>query len=413
MRNLLLLTLFVMLGVSALHAQNNEKENDFGIHFKGFVKTDLMLDTRETVSIREGHFLLYPAPEFPDMADEDINEKTNLNMLSIQTRLTGAITAPDAFGAKTSGVIEGAFFGHSNGDINGFRLRHAFLKLDWEKSSLLVGQYWHPLFITDCFPGVVSFNTGVPFQPFSRNPQIRFTQDMGTAQLQLTASTQRDFSSTGPNGGSSVYLRNSAMPMMNALVRFDLGSVAFGFSGDYKVLTPRTFFDDPGTNNPVKTDETIGSFSALFFAKYQKNEFSWKAEGFYGQNATDLVMLGGYAETAFDQTTGEPSYTNINTLSFWTDLSYGKKFAAGLFFGYTKNLGADDDIAGNVYSRGANIEQVMRISPRVVLNSGKTRFAAELEYTSASYGAPNVKGEVENAEAVANLRLLLAAYLFF
>ena len=151
-----------------IFGQNDEK-NYFGISFGGFVKTDLIFDSRQTVSVREGHFLLYPQPESMDLAGDDLNSVSNLNMLSIQTRLSGNITAPDAFGAKISGKIEGAFFGHSNGDINGFRLRHAFVKLDWENTSLLSGQYWHPMFVTEVFPGVVSFNTGVPFQPFSRN----------------------------------------------------------------------------------------------------------------------------------------------------------------------------------------------------------------------------------------------------
>ena len=44
---------------------------------------------------------------------------------------------------------------------------------------------------------------------------------------------------------------------------------------------------------------------------------------------------------------------------------------------------------------------------------GKTRLAAEFEYTAADYGTANNQGEVENTYNVSNLRLLLAAYLFF
>lgn len=112
----------------------------FGIDFSGFVKTDIIHDSRQTVSIREGHFLLYPAQEELDINGKDINAVSNFNILSIQTRLHGKITGPDAFGAKTSGAIEGEFFGHSDGDINGFRLRHAFVKLNWTNTQLLVGQ---------------------------------------------------------------------------------------------------------------------------------------------------------------------------------------------------------------------------------------------------------------------------------
>jgi hypothetical protein len=157
MKKSLFLVLFSVILTATSIAQDN---NSFGIRFSVFVKTDIFWDSRQTVAAREGHFLLYPQNEKLDANDEDINAKANFNMLSIQTRLRGTITGPDALGAKTSGVIEGAFFGHTSGDINGFRLRHAFVKLNWTRTELLVGQYWHPAFVTYCFPGVVSFNTG-------------------------------------------------------------------------------------------------------------------------------------------------------------------------------------------------------------------------------------------------------------
>ncbi|MCB1128629.1 MAG: hypothetical protein KDM81_19185, partial [Verrucomicrobiae bacterium] len=153
-------------------------DDGFGVKWSGFVKSDHFFDSRQTVTAREGHFLLYPAPEMLDADENDINAAPNFNQLAVQTRLKATITAPDAFGAKVSGAIEGAFFGHSNPDINGFRLRHAFVKMTWDKTTLFAGQYWHPLFVIECFPGVVSFNTGVPFQPFSRNPQLRLEQKL-------------------------------------------------------------------------------------------------------------------------------------------------------------------------------------------------------------------------------------------
>ncbi|MDP3443776.1 MAG: hypothetical protein Q8T08_13025, partial [Ignavibacteria bacterium] len=185
--------IFLVLINTLLFAQS-EKPN-FGITFSGFVKSDFIFDSRQTASIREGHFLLYPQNENLDINGKDINAKSSFNMLSIQSRLTGKITGPDAFGAKTGGQIEGEFFGTTDGDINGFRLRHAFVKFDWENLSLLAGQTWHPMFILEMFPGVVSFNTGVPFQPFSRNPQIKLTYSIDKIKLILAALSQRDFQS--------------------------------------------------------------------------------------------------------------------------------------------------------------------------------------------------------------------------
>jgi len=416
----LLTTLIALFACQTMYSQSASNEKPaFGISFKGFVKTDLMFDSRQTVTAREGHFLLYPAPIVEDVNGEDINASASYNMLSVQTRLTGVITGPEAMSAKTSGVIEGAFFGHSDGDINGFRLRHALVKLDWERSSLLIGQYWNPMFIVEVFPDVISFNTGVPFQPFSRNPQIRFVQTISDLKLTLTAASQRDFTSTGPAGASSKYLRDAVIPIMDANLKYVSPEMVAGIGANYKTLKPQLV-----TAKKYKSEETISSVSAMAFAKVTSGNFTAKIEGVYGENLYDLMMLGGYAEKSILDSSSITSYTNIQTISAWTELIYGSDLQFGLFAGYTKNLGSADEIVGQYYSRGSNIASVMRISPRVQYTIGKLSFAAELEYTSAEYGLPNEKGLEEHlknpdgsaksaVESVANMRVLFAAYLFF
>ena len=399
----------VCLLVTLLIAANlNAGESPFGIKFGGFVKTDIMYDSRQTVAAREGHFLLYPAGESLDADGEDINERANLNILAIQTRLKGVITGPEAFGAKTSGLIEGAFFGHSNSDVNGFRLRHAFMTLTWDNTSLLVGQFWHPMFVTDCFPGTVSFNTGSPFQPFSRNPQVRLTHSIGTLKVIAAAMSQRDFSSTGPVGTSSSYIRNSAIPNMHLQLQMKADALLFGFGGDWKTLAPSL-----QTGLGYKTEEVVNGFSVLGFAKLSLPGLTWKVEGVLGQNLTDHLMLGGYAVESVSVNTGAESYMPTDVLSVWTDVSHGKDIAFGCFAGYTKNKGASNNIAGSLWGRGTNIDVIYRIAPRVMWNSGSTRIATELEYTAASFGGLEAKGTVADAEFVGNLRLLVAAYYFF
>ncbi len=413
MKKLLILSfvLFLNFGTFA------QEKTAFGIKFTGFVKSDIMYDSRQTVTAREGHFHLYPAAPSLDQYGKDINGKDNFNMLSIQTRLKGVITGPDAFGAKTSALIEGAFFGHNNSDINGFRLRHAFAKLNWENTELLVGQYWHAMFITSCFPGTISFNTGAPFQPFSRNPQIRLTQKTNKFKFIVTAMSQRDFTSTGPDGGSSKYLRNNVMPEMNFTLQFENtckkgNSILLGAGVDYLSLTPRI-----RTEGDAATKETVSGLSVIAFMKLKTKGLTWKAEAICGQNTTHLLMLGGYAETkVLDPITEEKAYSPVKTLSLWTDIhSNGKKFQAGLFAGYTKNKGIEDALltGGSIFARGANIDYVYRFSPRMIFNSGKMRFAGELEYTVAAYGTTQTDLTVVNATKAKNLRLLIGVYYFF
>lgn len=400
--------IFLVLINTLLFAQS-EKPN-FGITFSGFVKSDFIFDSRQTASIREGHFLLYPQNENLDINGKDINAKSSFNMLSIQSRLTGKITGPDAFGAKTGGQIEGEFFGTTDGDINGFRLRHAFVKFDWENLSLLAGQTWHPMFILEMFPGVVSFNTGVPFQPFSRNPQIKLTYSIDKIKLILAALSQRDFQSNGPDGFSSNYLRNSVIPNLHAQIQINQDNNLFGAGIDFKKLTPRI-----ATTKKIVTDNSINSISFTGYSKLNFDPILIKAQAVYGNNLADHLMLGGYAVKSFDNITGEEEYTSLSVFSVWGEISTGKEIELALFGGYTKNLGATDNTTGTYFGRGTNIENVFRLSPRVQWNSGKSRFSTELEYTSAAYGTPNNlnKGKVENTKNVSNLRLLFAVYYFF
>jgi len=413
MKKIFLLIFALLVILNNVYTQD-KKETKWGINFSGFVKTDFIFDSRQTVNAREGHFLFFPQPEFLDKNGKDLNAKPSFNILSIQTRLNGKITGPDAFGAKSSAMIEGEFFGTTDGDINGFRLRHATINLDWDKTSLLAGQFWHPMFVTDCFPGTISFNTGAPFQPFTRNPQLRLTQKLdNNFSAILAAYSERDFQDYGPAGQSSVYLRNAVIPGLHLQFQYRSEKVLLGVGGDYKSLKPRLY-----TANNEPTDEKVNSLAIEGYTKVNIEPVTIKLEGIYGKNIANMFMLGGYAIKTMDSNKYE-TYTPINIFSLWGDISGGKDIELGVFAGYTKNLGADDNILGvgttNYFARGVNIDGLLRVSPRVAFNSGKVKLAFELEYTSAAYGTPNNlnKGKVENTTSVANIRGLMAFFYYF
>lgn len=429
MKNILL-SIILLLPILLV---SQEKEKKFGIKFSGFVKTDIFFDSRQTADARDGQFLLYPKNEYFDINGDDINAQTQFDMLSIQTRLKGTITGPDVWGAKTSGLIEGAFFGNIGTDINGFRLRHAFVKLAWKKSELLVGQFWHPMFVTACFPGTVSFNTGVPFQPFARNPQVRFTKKFGKVNLIGAALTQIDFADTGPIGPNTSYLINSSIPEFNFRLEYKSENLFFGAGANYKVLMPRLFIDSEGLPDGVpvteiKTNETVSGISFFGYFKAKTKPLTIKLYGVMGQSMFSMINLGGYAESGTEAVVMEDGkystelkYTPFNTNSFWTDIhTNGKTWQFGLFGGYSINGGTKDDIKGAVYARGSNIDYVYRISPRVIYNNGKFRIAPEIEYTVAAYAKADSegnmyddKGKVTNSNEIGNFRFLIGVYFFF
>lgn len=412
MKRNLVLTLFIVLSI--LKVTSQDIDPDWGIKFTGFIKTDIFYDSRQSSAsngVREGHYYLFPDNVLYDVSGNDINANPSLHMLSIQSRLVGKISGPDAFGAKTSGLIEGEFFGTSESDINGFRLRQAYVKLDWTKTSLLIGQTWHPMFPVESFPGTISFNTGAPFIPFSRNPQIRVTQKLGESSISLSAYGQRDFTSPGPTGSGNKYLRNNCLPGLNIRLSAPAGDYFSAWAGvDYKTLRPELV-----TSANVESDATISSFSAFATMKITSSPVNISMMGIYGQNASDLVMIGGYAVSEItDPVTQIKTYTNLNTASYWADLkTNGEKVVFGFFTGYTKNLGSGDLITGAVYGRGTNIDHVFRISPRVMVTEGRLTFAAEVERTTAAYGTAQPNGKVINTNNVTNLRILFSTIYKF
>lgn len=411
-------------------AQEKKEAPKFGISFSGFVKTDIFYDTRQAINIREGHFLLYPENVLPDANSRDINAKPAFNILSIQSRLRGAITGPNAFGAKTSGVLEADFFGNAGpglDDVNGFRLRHAFVKLNWTTTELLVGQYWSPMFVAEMFPAVISFNTGAPFQPFTRNPQIRVSKTMGGLKVFGVLYAQRDFTSIGPEYSlvagkysaaavsSSKFMRNAGIPNAHLQFQFTPASTEhlFGAGVDIKTIKPETFTVDSSRTKRFETSEKLSSLSYIAYARVKLKPVTFKLQGILAQNATDLVMIGGYTSEITDLATGNKQFNNITTGSVWFEAhTNGQNVQFGLFTGYTENLGTTDDISSTAsfYARGANIDNVYRIAPRIEFISGKLNIALEIEHTVASYGKQNgdLKGGVTDGEAVANTRGLVA-----
>jgi len=390
-KQLSVLLIAMMVFSNYSYSQSNTNKS-FGIKWSGFVKTDFMFDSRQTVNAREGHFNILPASENL-VNGEDLNDQTNINFLSIQSRLKASISGPDFFGMKTSGAIEGAFFGNSNGTTGEFRLRHAFVKLSNDKVDILMGQYWHPMFVTAVFPGTYSFNTGVPFQPFSRNPQLRITTK-GNVKFIGVLFTERDFKTRGAS------VSQSGMPQIHAQLQFgSVKNTIGGFGVNFKSARPAL-----GSDN-------VTSFAGIGYFRTKLGETTWKAEATFGQNMTDVLQIGGFGEA----TNGD--FVNNDTFSAWTELSadFSDSMEWGLFGGYSKNGGFGEAITYVNGFLGSNVESAFRVSPRIGWKSGKLKIGVEAEYTNAQYGSIDGNGDIATTgiDSVNNFRLLTTAIYKF
>jgi len=403
----------------------------FPITFSGYIKQEAFYDTRQVNGLGNDQFLFFPNKKLLDPVGRDINAKGQGNMVAIETRLRATIDGPKINGANSFGVIELDFFGFNEAGfrdidrfeiLNLFRMRYAFAQLDWEKYTLIVGQAWHPMYIPTCFPETISFNTGDPMEPFSRNPQFRFTYHNKRINIIAAALSQIRFFNDGPDGFSSKYIRNAVVPNLHGQIQIKIGNHLIGTGLDYKRLVPRI-----ETNKGFKVRESINSIAAIWYACLDWPSFYFRTKITFAENSTNFAMLGGYAVHTIDSVTDERTYTNLRTFAIWLDTAVRKikKIEPGIFIGFTKNLGASKTIEPNitddtdnvtekrVFGIGTDVGSVFRISPRLRWYIKKITAAAELEYTRTTYGTLNNKGKVINTDSVGNVRFLFAVFYYF
>lgn len=413
---ILLIGLISIKGFSQTTPAVPEKEWD--VNLFGFLRTDYIFDSRKSSSVREDQLNLYPQDVALDANGKDVNAVNQSNFLSITSRLGVKVKGPNVWGAKMNGTLEGDFFGNSESATTGssiglLRLRHAFVNMDWSKTTLTMGQTWYPTFIPECFPGVTDFNTGIMFNPFGWATQVKlkqnFTKEFSGA---LTAYKEREFTAPGPGTQNSASI-NSVLPSLNLLFQYKGKSILLGLGGEYKSMQPLTV---SATN--LATTEKVNSSTIFGFAKYANDAITVKAYGISGGNLNNLVMLGGFTGTT---TNGIQTYDPTKTTSFWVDIaSNGKAIAPGLFLGTTKNDGASTAASTltSIYMRGLSgsrvVDNVWRASARVDFKKNKLKISPELEYTAATWGDADLYAKATtNKTDVANFRAMVSCVYSF
>ena len=401
--------------ISALSFSQEVKpqEKPYKVDLYGFARVDYIWDTRQSAQVREYHLNLWPLDEKLDANNEDINASGASNFLSIVSRLGVKASGPDVWGAKVSGVLEGDFFGNTQQSIALFRLRHAYAKLDWEKSTITFGQTWYPTFIPEVFPGVANFSTGIPFNPFGWATQFRIDQKLNNKfRFSFIAYKDREFGAFSADGNNNSPVYNSVLPAMHGKIEFRNKSILAGVGAELYPNKPLI------ESNGLKSDESLNSTSFLAYLKYNNDKFHIKAYGITGENLHHLVMLGGYASYA--NGTNPVTYEGIRTNSFWLDIaSNNAKMAPGFFFGYTNQEGTSSNAAAlNIYARGINasrgVKDIWRASARIDFKQNKFRLTPEIEYTAATHGTTQSDLSISGSEnKVGNFRATVSAVYSF
>lgn len=403
----------MVIAATTAIAQENNKPT---VKLYGFIRNYLDFDSRENLSSNSDQFNMIPKDENLNSYGDDLNERADIHLLSITTRLGLNITGPEFLGAKTSAKIESDFagFGTSNTVL---RIRQAYAKMDWERHSILAGQAWHPM-MGDMMPDVFSLATGAPFTPFSRTPQLRYNYLTGKFTLTATALYQLQYLSYGPSANnlnesatSFEYARKAIIPELYFQVMYKNDKFMAGAGVDILTLKPRTEFTD-SMGVKVKSDELLTSLSPTIFASYKNGGFGIKGRVTYAQNASHLNMLSGYGVTEI-KNNGEVEYGSLSSVTGWIDITYKQKLKRGtltwcLFGGYGKNLGCDKEFVNPkyMYVRGyKNIDHFWRVSPSVLYTHNAMQIGVEYEPTTVGYGKMNEDGSVEKERSVTNHRI--------
>lgn len=418
MRRILLIAIALFIGFSTVAQDTvaNKNKSKVKLSFYGDINPQIYVDTRKVLEGREGEMLFYPLPEVLDANGNDINAVPRLNMVAITSRLGLRIQTPDMLGAKVTGLMEGDFTGSTGSGINMLRLRHAYMDMRWTNSELLLGQYWTPFVVHEIMPGTRPLNMGAPFHPYSRVVQARYTQYFGAIEAVGVAAFQLDNKSSGFYGSSTDYLRNSCIPDITAMLRYNSGRLFVGVGYNLLVLQPRTTFNY--NNNDYATTTTFASHSATVFGKYEFDNYSLRMQAIVSQNMDAHLLMGGYAESPLNIASLTYSYQPFGGYTAWLDFGKSKgKWRPGVFFGYAKNTGFEKPVDDTwlFYGRGLNIDFVWRIQPRIGWYvSPNIQFFAEVEYTVAGYGVdPDEYYRYESTNNVANTRFILAAVYKF
>ena len=398
---------------------------DVNVKFGGFMRAEYYVDSKEMVGVLDDLFGFFPEKPIYDANGKDINNVVRHNFSTQATRFNALFTGPSVFNAKSSAFFE---FDFTGGNSVNLRYRHAYGQLSWAKTDVLFGKSWNPLAAIH-FPSVLGLHTAIPFRPFGRGDQVRVTYRL-TDKISIlgAALIQTEHRSTLETSAATD-VRANPIPDMHLQLFHKTNNLMLGLLSEYKITRPATYTEGAGTPKPKYiTKETVSSFSLGGIMDYKKDLFNAKASVLYGQNLSELYIAGGYATTSIVATTGHRTYSPSNSVSSWLNFTYGKKWIAGVFGGYHKNLGYHTPILAptlddngvtiktpTLFGRWQNIDHIYRASTSLTYKIERWVFGAEVDYNVAAYGEVDYgkKGKIKNATETSNIRGVLSATFIF
>ena len=397
----------------------SQEKNDTKIEFYGFIRADLFTDSYKGLNSASDQFYLFPLYAGRDAQGRHINAQQSANLALMGTRVGLKAYGPELWGANTVANVEGDFVGKPASMTGIVRLRQANIKFNWENTVLTIGQTWHPMWAGEIYPTVGSLNTGAPFQPFNRSPQIRFDYTYKALTLSAAGISEFQYLSYGPDGKTDHYHRNAVMPEVFAGAEIGKGIGTLGAGVSYKIIHPQIT-----TINNYVSKNTEQSMVFMAYAQIKTGLFTLKAKSTIGENTSYLLIPGGYGVSSVDDITGDYSYANYKSAAHFINAVYGKAWQLGGFAGYFLNMGTNKPLINTgtdespVYSWGLKpeMQSMYRLAGHVARNYQNMRIILEFEHTMAEYGIAGFKpsdGLYSGTDKAINNRFLMVVYYYF
>ena len=224
--------------------------------------------------------------------------------------------------------------------------------------------------------------------------------------------------SSGPEGASENYLKNSCLPEFYLGADYRSKGFTAGAGIHFISLKPRTHttvVDETGTQQRFKVNERMTTFSCEAHLEYKAPQWRFAAKTLLASCLDHTALLGGYGISGIDPVTGKQEYTPMRHSTSWMNFTYGNKWKAHIYAGYTKKLGCNKAlVSSEQYGMGLDIDQICSFNLAFSYNLPHWQIGLEYVPTTAWYGDTDLSnGRVINTHDVTNHRILgLVMYYF-
>ncbi len=392
-------------------------------HFKlyGFVRNYFAYDSRVSTAGTEDLYYWMPK-DIKMVGNTDVNNVSTFRFAALTTRLGVDISGYEFSGYKIGGKIESDFYAGITG-VTGtaqLRLRQAYVTVAKNGRNWKIGQAWHPMAAD--LPDIFSLESGAPFGPFSRTPQVQLEWNLSSG-LSLTAAAiwQMQYTSTGPEGASANYIKYGCTPELYLGLNYKQDKTTLRLGGDVLSIKPRL------VSAKGLAADRITTWNVFLYGAGSIGDLNLKAKLTYANDGSHFNLIGGYGVAAIDDETGNWTFAATRNATGWATMSYKGlgNWVPSLFLGYSKVFGTPVDVLGDKKDDGSymyrwvknsadTVDYLFRVQPELIYNLGKLQFGLEYMLTGANYGKPDARMHaVDRLHLVLNHRVQMMVKLNF